>query len=49
MTMAEKIRNLRTIEGSLRGLGRPMTQEEVSQSHAQAIGEDHQPVVPVAD
>jgi transcriptional regulator with XRE-family HTH domain len=38
MTMAEKIRNLRTIEGSLRGLGRPMTQEEVSKAMRKQLG-----------
>src|SRR5258708_12917829 len=32
MTLADKIRNLRAIEGSLRGLGRPMTQQEVSKA-----------------
>jgi transcriptional regulator with XRE-family HTH domain len=29
MTLAEKIRYLREVEGSLRGLGRPMTQQEL--------------------
>jgi transcriptional regulator with XRE-family HTH domain len=29
MTLAEKIRYLREVEGSLRGLGRPMTQMEI--------------------
>ncbi|PYV96167.1 MAG: transcriptional regulator, partial [Acidobacteria bacterium] len=29
MTVAEKIRYLREVEGSLRGLGRPMTQLEL--------------------
>ena len=29
MTLGEKIRYLREVEGSLRGLGRPMTQQEV--------------------
>ena len=29
MTLAEKIRYLREVEGSLRGLGRPMTQLEL--------------------
>ena len=38
MTMAEKIRNLRAIEGSLRGLGRPMTQEEVSKAMRKQLG-----------
>jgi transcriptional regulator with XRE-family HTH domain len=29
MTLGEKIRHLRSVEGSLRGLGRPLTQAEV--------------------
>ena len=29
MTLGEKIRYLREVEGSLRGLGRPMTQQEI--------------------
>src|SRR5262249_5167392 len=29
MTLAEKIRYLREVEGSLRGMGRPMTQQEL--------------------
>src|SRR6202158_3114912 len=38
MTLAEKIRNLRAIEGSLRGLGPPMTQEEVSAAMRKELG-----------
>lgn len=38
MTLADKIRNLRAVEGSLRGLGRPMTQEEVSQEMRRQLG-----------
>src|ERR1700732_91475 len=38
MTLADKIRNLRAIEGSLRGLGRPMTQEEVSRAMRKQLG-----------
>jgi transcriptional regulator with XRE-family HTH domain len=38
MTLADKIRTLRAIEGSLRGLGRPMTQEEVSRSMREQMG-----------
>lgn len=38
MTLAEKIRTLRGIEGSLRGLGRPMTQEEVSRAMRKQLG-----------
>jgi hypothetical protein len=36
MTLGEKIRYLREVEGSLRGLGRPMTQLEI----VRAIGEE---------
>jgi transcriptional regulator with XRE-family HTH domain len=32
MTVAEKLRYLREVEGSLRGLGRPMTQQELVRS-----------------
>jgi transcriptional regulator with XRE-family HTH domain len=32
MTLAEKLRYLREVEGSLRGLGRPMTQQELVRS-----------------
>jgi transcriptional regulator with XRE-family HTH domain len=32
MTLGQKIRYLRTVEGSLRGLGRPMTQVEVNRA-----------------
>jgi len=38
MTLASKIRTLRLIEGSLRGLGRPMTQEEVSRAMRKQLG-----------
>ena len=38
MTLAEKIRTLRGIEGSLRGLGRPMTQDEVSRAMRKQLG-----------
>jgi transcriptional regulator with XRE-family HTH domain len=38
MTLAIKIRTLRSIEGSLRGLGRPMTQEEVSRAMRKQLG-----------
>ncbi|PYV63583.1 MAG: transcriptional regulator, partial [Acidobacteria bacterium] len=30
MTLAEKIRYLREVEGSLRGVGRPLTQVELA-------------------
>ena len=29
MTLGDKLRSLRVIEGSMRGLGRPLTQSEV--------------------
>jgi transcriptional regulator with XRE-family HTH domain len=32
MTLGQKVRYLRTVEGSLRGLGRPMTQVEVARA-----------------
>lgn len=38
MTLGNKIRSLRAIEGSLRGLGRPMTQSEVVQAMKREIG-----------
>ena len=37
MTLGEKIRYLREVEGSLRGLGRPMTQQEL----VQAVRKEH--------
>ena len=38
MTLADKLRSLRAIEGSLRGLGRPMTQQEVSREMRKQTG-----------
>lgn len=38
MTVGEKLRYLRTIEGTLRGLGREMTQQAVSESIAAELG-----------
>ena len=38
MTLGDKLRSLRAIEGSLRGLGRPMTQSEVVQAMKQELG-----------
>jgi hypothetical protein len=38
MTLAEKIRYLREVEGSLRDLGRPMTQQEVVRALRQELG-----------
>lgn len=38
MTLAEKIRYLREVEGSLRGLNRPMTQLELAKGVKQELG-----------
>jgi transcriptional regulator with XRE-family HTH domain len=38
MTLADKIRSLRVMEGSLRGLGRPLTQLEVSRAMRKQLG-----------
>jgi transcriptional regulator with XRE-family HTH domain len=38
MTLGEKIRYLREVEGSLRGLGRPMTQLELVRAIRQEMG-----------
>jgi len=38
MTLGDKLRSLRAIEGSLRGLGRPMTQSEVVVSMKKELG-----------
>lgn len=38
MKLGEKIRYLREVEGSLRGLGRPMTQQEIVQAIRQELG-----------
>jgi len=38
MTLGEKIRYLREVEGSLRGLGRPMTQQELMKSIRKETG-----------
>jgi transcriptional regulator with XRE-family HTH domain len=37
MTLGEKIRYLREVEGSLRGLGRPMTQQEMVKAARQEL------------
>jgi transcriptional regulator with XRE-family HTH domain len=39
MTLAEKIRYLREVEGSLRGLGRAMTQQELVKAVRRELGE----------
>jgi transcriptional regulator with XRE-family HTH domain len=38
LKLGEKIRYLREVEGSLRGLGRPMTQQEVVRAIGQELG-----------
>ena len=38
MTLGDKLRSLRSIEGSLRGLGRPMTQSEVVSAMKDELG-----------
>lgn len=38
MTLGDKLRSLRTVEGSLRGLGRPMTQLEVVKAMRREVG-----------
>jgi transcriptional regulator with XRE-family HTH domain len=38
MTLGDKLRSLRTVEGSLRGLGRPMTQLEVANLMKREVG-----------
>jgi transcriptional regulator with XRE-family HTH domain len=43
MKLGEKIRYLREVEGSLRGMGRPMTQQEVVHSIRQELGRGRAP------
>jgi len=38
MTLGNKLRSLRAVEGSLRGLGRPMTQFELAQAMKREVG-----------
>jgi transcriptional regulator with XRE-family HTH domain len=38
MTLGDKLRSLRAVEGSLRGLGRPMTQLELAQAMKREVG-----------
>src|SRR5579885_2298419 len=38
MTLGDKLRSLRSVEGSLRGLGRPMTQLEVANAMKRELG-----------
>jgi hypothetical protein len=37
MTLGEKIRYLREMEGSMRGLGRPITQQEIVKAVRQEL------------
>jgi transcriptional regulator with XRE-family HTH domain len=38
MTLGDKLRSLRAVEGSLRGLGRPMTQQELANAMKREVG-----------
>ena len=38
MTLGNKLRSLRSVEGSLRGLGRPMTQQELAAAMKKEVG-----------
>ncbi len=38
MNLGDKLRSLRAIEGSLRGMGRPMTQSEVVEAMKAEVG-----------
>jgi transcriptional regulator with XRE-family HTH domain len=38
MTLGDKIRSLRAVEGSLRGLGRPLTQQELGEAMKRETG-----------
>jgi len=38
MTLGNKLRSLRAVEGSLRGLGRPMTQQELAAAMKREVG-----------
>ena len=38
MTLGDKIRSLRSVEGSLRGLGRAMTQQELADAMKRETG-----------
>jgi transcriptional regulator with XRE-family HTH domain len=40
MTLGDKLRSLRVVEGSLRGLGRPMTQQETVQAMKREVGKN---------
>src|ERR1700747_1290896 len=38
MKLGDKLRSLRSVEGSLRGLGRPMTQQELATAMKREVG-----------
>jgi transcriptional regulator with XRE-family HTH domain len=38
MTLGDKLRSLRSVEGSLRGFGRPMTQQELATAMKREVG-----------
>ena len=38
MTLGDKVRSLRAVEGSLRGMGRPMTQQELAAAMKKELG-----------
>lgn len=38
MTLGDKLRSLRSVEGSLRGLGRPLTQQELAAAMRREVG-----------
>src|SRR2546425_7319275 len=38
MKLGDKLRSLRAVEGSLRGLGRPLTQQELAAAMKQEVG-----------
>lgn len=40
MDLAEKVKHLRSVEGELRGMGRPMTQMEVVKAMQEELGEN---------
>ena len=49
MRLGEKLRYLREVEGTLRGLDREMTQQEVVRAIKSELKTVHQPVLSVAD
>ncbi len=49
MRLGEKLRYLREVEGTLRGLGREMTQQEIVRAVKSETEAVHQPVLSIAD